>query len=71
VPGLGDRVDAWAGMRPWSPRATPTIGRLAPDVIAAVGHFRNGILLAPATGELVADLALGRTPRVPPAPYAP
>jgi glycine oxidase len=71
VPGLGARVDSWAGMRPWSLRATPVIGRLAPDVIAAVGHFRNGVLLAPGTGELVADLALGRAPRVPPAPYAP
>lgn len=71
VPGLGAREDAWAGLRPWSPRPAPTIGRLAPDVVAAVGHFRNGILLAPATGELVADLVLGRVPAVDPDPFAP
>lgn len=70
VPGLGRREDAWAGLRPWSPRPEPVIGPLAPGVIAAVGHFRNGVLLAPATGELVADLALGRRPRVDPAPFA-
>jgi len=71
VPGLGARERAWAGLRPWSPMPCPTIGHLAPGVLAAVGHFRNGLLLAPATGELVADLALGRAPRVDPTPYAP
>jgi glycine oxidase len=69
VPGLGAREDAWAGLRPWSPRAAPVVDVLAPGVVAAVGHFRNGILLAPATGELVADLVLGRAPRVDPAPF--
>lgn len=64
VPGLGAREDAWSGFRPWSDRAVPLIGPLAPGLVAAVGHFRNGILLAPATGELVADLILGRAPRV-------
>ncbi|WP_217915002.1 FAD-dependent oxidoreductase [Miltoncostaea marina] len=71
IPGLGARIDAWAGFRPWSPVPAPTIGEVAPGVVAAVGHFRNGILLAPATGELVADLVLGRPPRVPAAPFAP
>lgn len=71
VARLGPREDAWAGFRPWSPRPAPTIGWLAPDVVAAVGHFRNGVLLAPATGELVADLVLGRTPAIDPAPFAP
>jgi glycine oxidase len=44
---------------------------VTPGVVAAVGHFRNGLLLAPATGEMVADLVLGRAPRVDPAPFAP
>jgi glycine oxidase len=57
-------------LRPWSSRLAPTVGEAAPGVIVAVGHFRNGLLLAPATGELVADLALGRTPRVTPGPFA-
>jgi glycine oxidase len=71
VPGLGAREDAWAGLRPASPRPLPVIGWVADGVIAAVGHFRNGVLLAPATGELVRDLVLRRTPRVDPAPFAP
>lgn len=71
VPGLGDREDSWAGFRPWSDHPAPAIGLLAPGLIAAVGHFRNGILLAPATGELVADLILGRAPRVAADDFAP
>lgn len=71
VPGLGRRIDSWAGLRPWSADPAPAVGLAAPGVIVAVGHFRNGILLAPATGELVADLALGRPPRVSPEGLAP
>jgi glycine oxidase len=70
VPGLGPREDAWSGFRPWSDRPVPLIGPLAPGLVAAVGHFRNGILLAPATGELVADLILGRAPRVTPGDFS-
>jgi glycine oxidase len=46
----------WAGLRPGTPDSLPIIGRL-PDwenVVAATGHFRNGILLGPITGRLVA-----------------
>jgi len=70
IPGLGRRQDAWAGFRPWSPDPVPTVALAAPGVAVAVGHHRNGILLAPATGELVADLLLGRPPRVRAADYA-
>lgn len=49
-------VSAWAGVRPGSPDDAPLIGETAiPGVIAALGHYRNGILLAPATAEIVAD----------------
>ena len=34
------------------------------------GHFRNGVLLAPAAAELLADLLRERTPALDPAPYA-
>jgi glycine oxidase len=46
----------WAGLRPGSPDDLPMIGPLPgwPNVIAATGHFRNGILLGPLTGKLVA-----------------
>jgi glycine oxidase len=48
------------GLRPALPDALPAIGAFAqaPRVIAAMGHFRNGVLLAPITAELVARLVL-------------
>jgi len=72
VPRLGPRVDHWAGMRPWSARAVPTIGPVGDGLIhLAVGHHRNGILLAPATAELVADGIDGAPPQIDPTPYLP
>jgi glycine oxidase len=46
----------WAGLRPGSPDDLPMVGPLPgwPNVIAATGHYRNGILLGPLTGKLVA-----------------
>jgi glycine oxidase len=41
------------------------VGPVAPGVLAAVGHRRNGILLAPATARRVAEMVLDlwKTPR--------
>ena len=57
---------AWAGLRPATPDGRPLIGRLPEwrGVSLATGHFRDGILLAPITAELVADLLLARRPRM-------
>jgi len=45
----------WAGLRPGSPDGLPIIGPLeGTNVVAATGHYRNGILLGPMTGALVA-----------------
>jgi glycine oxidase len=51
----------WSGIRPVTPDLLPIIGRDPehPALIYACGHSRNGILLAPLTGECVADLATG------------
>jgi glycine oxidase len=48
------------GLRPAAPDELPIIGRSArhPRVIYATGHYRNGVLLAPLTATLVADLVL-------------
>jgi glycine oxidase len=47
-----------AGLRPGTPDNAPLIGRLDERVVAATGHHRNGILLAPVTARLVvAELA--------------
>lgn len=51
--------EAWAGLRPATPDGLPAIGRLEDGLITATGHFRNGILLAPVTAEIVAALDAG------------
>jgi glycine oxidase len=64
---------AWAGLRPATPDGLPCIGRVphCEGLIVAVGHHRNGVLLAPVTGELVLDLVRhGRLPDDA-APFAP
>ena len=47
----------WAGLRPGTPDDLPIIGPLPPfaNAVAATGHYRNGILLGPLTGKLVAQ----------------
>ncbi len=54
-------TSTWAGLRPVTPDMLPLLG---PDpenssLIYACGHSRNGILLAPLTGEVVASLVAG------------
>jgi glycine oxidase len=50
-------VEAMAGLRPGTPDNLPLIGPGALDgLILACGHYRNGILLAPLTGDAVAGL---------------
>jgi glycine oxidase len=49
-------TESWAGLRPGTSDGLPFLG---PTAIAgfflACGHYRNGILLAPATARLMAD----------------
>jgi glycine oxidase len=48
---------AWAGLRPGTPDGFPIIGESpVSGLFLATGHFRNGILLAPLTAVLVADM---------------
>jgi glycine/D-amino acid oxidase-like deaminating enzyme len=51
---------ARAGLRPKTADELPAIGRSStmPHVFYATGHYRNGVLLAPLTALLVADLVL-------------
>jgi glycine oxidase len=63
---------SWAGLRPATPDRLPYLGRAPVEgLILATGHFRNGILLAPVTAEIVADLLAGREPSVDLAPFDP
>ncbi|HKS26431.1 MAG TPA: glycine oxidase ThiO [Pyrinomonadaceae bacterium] len=50
-------VDAWSGLRPKVVDDLPLLGASAQTrgLFYAVGHYRNGILLAPVTAELVAE----------------
>jgi len=54
-------VSHWAGLRPVTPDRLPILGRDpdVPHLLYACGHGRNGILLAPITGEAIGALAIG------------
>ncbi|MGA8427968.1 MAG: glycine oxidase ThiO [Candidatus Dormiibacterota bacterium] len=59
LPALADArfAYAWAGLRPHVADGLPLLGRLEPGgrVLVATAHYRNGVLLAPITGELIAQ----------------
>jgi glycine oxidase len=58
-------VESWTGLRPGTGDGLPVIGNAgAPRCWVATGHFRNGILLAPATGLVVRQLLQGSPPEV-------
>jgi glycine oxidase len=58
-------VSSWAGLRPGTPDDLPLIGKTrTAGVFVATGHFRNGILLAPITGQIMADLIAGQAPAI-------
>ncbi len=75
-PILAGRISArWTGLRPGFARgegdALPVIGPLGEGVWAATGHFRNGILLAPATARLLRELLAGMAPSAPLGAFSP
>jgi glycine/D-amino acid oxidase-like deaminating enzyme len=49
---------AWAGLRPVTPDMLPLLGTDPeyPSLVYACGHSRNGVLMAPLTGDVIADL---------------
>jgi glycine oxidase len=62
---------SWAGLRPGSIDGRPYIG-LAPgysNLYVATGHYRGGLQLSPATGEIVADMIAGAPPRIDLSPF--
>jgi glycine oxidase len=55
-------VEMWAGLRPATPDGLPYIGPTSlGGYFVAAGHYRNGILLTPATARLIADILEGRS----------
>jgi glycine oxidase len=75
VPSLAraDEVRTWSGLRPMTLDGLPIIGRDpdVPRIVYAAGHSRNGILLAPLTGEAVADLLTESAPSHDLSPFRP
>ncbi|HET8577485.1 MAG TPA: glycine oxidase ThiO [Methylomirabilota bacterium] len=67
VPDIGRRAitRSWCGFRPWAPDSLPVLGPWPgiDGLYVATGHYRNGILLAPATASLMSRCILaGETP---------
>ena len=65
-------VETWVGLRPMAKDGKPILGPAGLEhLVLATGHYRNGILLAPITGKLIADYLV--TGAVPPAmaPFLP
>lgn len=61
----------WAGLRPGTKEGIPYICA-HPEIKGLyinAGHFRNGVVMAPASARLMADLLLDRDPIVDPMPY--
>ncbi|WP_313302350.1 glycine oxidase ThiO [Pseudomonas sp.] len=75
LPQLKDAavVAHWAGLRPGSPEGVPYIGPVHghEGLWLNCGHYRNGLVLAPASCQLFSDLLTGARPVIDPAPYAP
>jgi glycine oxidase len=66
------RIEAWAGLRPATRDNLPILGALPnqPNHLLATGHFRDGILLAPATAHLIAQLLTNESPTINLTPFS-
>ncbi|GCL70971.1 glycine oxidase ThiO [Paenibacillus naphthalenovorans] len=66
-------ISSWAGLRPGTRDGLPYLGETSelPGLIFATGHYRNGILLAPVTGRIVAQIAAGDKPLEDLKPFSP
>ncbi|MDO9106567.1 MAG: FAD-dependent oxidoreductase [Methylovulum sp.] len=73
LPALGNfpLIKHWAGLRPGTEHGIPYIGR-HPEISNLsinAGHFRNGLVMGPASAQLLVDLMLGRATAIAPEPY--
>jgi glycine oxidase len=67
VPKLADArfLEAWAGLRPGTPDRLPILGPTPTSgYFVATGHFRDGILLAPITARIMAQIMTGQQPEI-------
>ena len=74
VPALANAKihEDWAGLRPATPDHLPLLGESSvPGYFVATGHYRDGILLAPVTAQLMTELILGKPLSHNLAPFSP
>ncbi len=74
VPRLRDAkiLEDWAGLRPGTPDALPILGATeTPGYFVATGHFRDGILLAPITADVMTAVIETYQPEFDLAPFSP
>ena len=74
VPGLANAKvhEDWAGLRPSTPDELPILGETSlQGYFAATGHYRDGILLAPITAQLMTELILGKPSTYDLTPFSP
>jgi glycine oxidase len=74
IPSLDSATirDAWAGLRPDTEDNLPILGfSHVPNLMIATGHFRNGILLAPITAELIAETIISGRASIQLDPFSP
>lgn len=64
--------EVWAGLRPGTPDGRPLLGASTwPGYYIATGHYRDGIMLAPITAEILTALIVGKDPAFDLRPFAP
>jgi D-amino-acid dehydrogenase len=65
--------EVWTGFRPCTPDSLPLLGRVPgyANLTIAAGHGHSGMGLAPACGELIAQLLSDRQPLIDPTPFRP
>ena len=75
LPALAEapQLEAWAGLRPSTSDGLPFLGPMQDrrNQFVAAGHYRNGILLAPATAVIMAQLLLGEPSSIDLADFGP
>ena len=75
IPALAraEFLESWSGLRPATADGLPILGALPtqPRYVVANGHFRNGILLAPATAQVIAQFLSNEPPTVDLSPFTP
>ncbi|MCC9621537.1 FAD-binding oxidoreductase [Thalassospira sp. MA62] len=66
-----EKARFWMGQRPSLPDSVPVVSAIDQQfgLFGAFGHSHHGIMMAPMTGAVMANLVLGRTPEIDVTPY--